>query len=60
MKTYKFEINGTYVKITTDETIDIIDLINELSKTLNSDDVNVEECIFTGKKKFRQEIDFNI
>lgn len=59
METYEFEINGTFVKITTDKKINISDIINSLSKTLNSDDVNVNDCVYNGKKKYFKEIKIN-
>jgi len=56
METYEFEINGTIVKITTDKKLNISDIINSLSKSLNGDDVNVNDCVYTGKKKYLKEI----
>jgi len=39
-----------------DKTSDVIDF---LSKQLNGDDVNLEDCIYKGKKKYYKEIKIN-
>jgi methylaspartate ammonia-lyase len=59
METYEFEIYGTIVKITTDKKLNISDVIDSLAKSLNGDDVNVEDCIYKGKKKYYKEIKIN-
>ncbi len=59
MKTYEIEINGTIVKITTDKKLNISDVIVSLSKHLNGENVDVDDCIYKGKKKFKQEIKIN-
>ena len=59
METYEIEINGTIVKITTDKKLNISDVIVSLSKHLNGDDIKVEDCIYKGKKNFKQEIKIN-
>jgi hypothetical protein len=59
METYEIEINGTIVKITTDKKLNISDVIVSLSKHLNGEDVNVEDCIYKGKKKYIKEIKIN-
>ena len=59
METYEFEIDGTIVKITTDKKLNISDVIVSLAKSLNGDDVNIEDCIFKGKKKYYKEIKIN-
>ena len=55
----KVEINGTEVELTLDKKLDISDVIVSLAKSLNGDDVNVEDCIFKGKKKYYKEIKIN-
>ena len=55
----KVEINGTEVELTLDKKLDIPDVIVSLSKKMNGDDVNVEDCIYKGKKKFKQEVKIN-
>lgn len=59
METYGFEIDGAIVTITTDKKLNISDVIVSLVKSLNGDDVNVEDCIFKGKKKYYNEIKIN-
>ena len=59
METYEFEINGTMLTITTDKKLNISDVIVSLCKSLNGDDVNIEDCIFKGKKKYTKVIDIN-
>jgi len=39
--------------------LDISDVIVSLSKQLNGDNVNVEDCIYKGKKKYYKEIKIN-
>ena len=56
METYEFEINGTMVTTSTDKKLNISDVIVSLAKSLNDDDVNVEDCLFKGKKKYNNEI----
>lgn len=56
METYEFEINGTMVTMSTDKKLNISDVIVSLAKSLNDDDVNVEDCLFKGKKKYNNEI----
>jgi len=34
-------------------------LISKIAKEFNGDDVNVADCIFTGKKPYKKEIKFN-
>lgn len=55
----KVEVNGTEVELTLDKKLDISDVTVSLSKHLNGEDVNVEDCIYKGKKKFKQEIKIN-
>jgi hypothetical protein len=55
----KVEINGTEVELTLDKKLDISDVIVSLSKKMNGDDVKVEDCIYKGKKKFKQEVKIN-
>jgi hypothetical protein len=55
----KVEINGTEVELTLDKKLDISDVIVSLSKQMNGDDVNVEDCIYKGKKKYYNEIKIN-
>lgn len=55
MKQYEFEIAGKKVVLNFDELLDISDVMISLSKQLNGD-VDVEKCIYKGKKKFYQEI----
>ena len=55
----KVEINGTEVELKLDKKLDIPDVIVSLSKKMNGDDVNVEDCIYKGKKKFKQEVKIN-
>ena len=55
----KVEINGTEVELTLDKKLNISDVIVSLSKRMNGDDVNVEDCIFKGKKKYYKEIKIN-
>jgi len=38
--------------------LNISDVIVSLAKSLNGDDVNLEDCIFKGKKKYNKEIKF--
>lgn len=52
----KVEINGTEVELTLDKKLDIYDVIVSLSKQLNGNDVKVEDSIYKGKKKFKQEV----
>lgn len=55
----KVEVNGTEVELTLDKKLDISDVIVSLSKQLNGDGVNVEDCIYKGKKKYYKEIKIN-
>jgi hypothetical protein len=55
----KVEVNGTEVELTLDKKLDISDVIVSLSKHLNGKDVKVEDCIYTGKKKYYKEIKVN-
>lgn len=41
--------------VNTDKKLHIV----SLAKSLNGDDVNVEDCIFKGKKKYYKEIKIN-
>jgi hypothetical protein len=54
----KIEINGTEVELTLDKKLDISDVIVSLSKQMNGDDVKVENCIYKGKKKFKEFLKF--
>ena len=47
------------IEITLDEKLNISDVIVSLSKHLNGEDVNVEDCIYKGKKKYFKEIKIN-
>jgi hypothetical protein len=41
------------------EKLNISDVIVSLAKSLNGDDVNIEDCIYKGKKKYYKEIKIN-
>jgi hypothetical protein len=43
----------------TDKKLNISDVIVSLAKSLNGDDVNIEDCIYKGKKKYYKEIKIN-
>lgn len=52
----KVEINGTEVNLTLDKKLDIANLVDTLSKKMNSDDTESKDCVYKGKKKYYKEI----
>jgi hypothetical protein len=54
------EITGTIVKVSVAELgrFAAADFIAKLAKSFNGDDVNVDDCIYKSKKKYKQQLKF--
>jgi hypothetical protein len=50
------EINGIEFELMIDKKSDISEFITKLAEQLNDDNVNVEDCIYKGKKKYCKDI----